>query len=147
MAQLPTYNVSFGGYILDKDRDKLPEYSGVYMIYRCVYNEVTKKGSLIELFYIGKATNIQQEICYHKRRSEFLAHAKQGEQICYAYASVNRVQYDVVENGLIFMQKPSLNNNLVDSYNHHDAEFHFSGRCGLLKNTNYQIVNQKVIPL
>lgn len=147
MEELPQYRVMFNGYILDKEREYLPNYSGVYMIYRCVPEPQTHTVDLKELFYIGKATNIKTEITGHKRREEFLAQAKPGEEICYAYAHVTRVQYDVVENGLIYMQKPRLNNNLVDSYNHQNAEFHFTGRCDLLKYTDYQIVDERIIPL
>lgn len=147
MTQLPVYNVKFQGYKLDRDVDNMPDESGVYMIYRCLYNKNTDTVSLQELIYIGKATSLHQEVCYHKRRSEFLAQAREGESLCYAYAKVSRVQYDVVENALIYMQKPRLNDNLKDNYNHQDAEFHFLDRCRLLDYTNFKIIDGEIIPL
>ena len=107
MAKLPVYDIDFHGYKLDKDVDKLPTYSGIYMIYRCTYNAETDKVTLKELFYIGKATNLHDEVNYHKYRKEFLQQAQPGEEICYAYAEVSKVQYDIIENALIFMNKPS----------------------------------------
>lgn len=147
MNILPSYRKKFEGYTLDSEGENLPTESGVYMIHRCVPDPVTHTVNLVELFYIGKATNLKQEIMNHKRRPEFLAQAKRGEVICYSYAFVNRVQYDIVENGLIFMQKPRLNDNLKWNYNHQDAAFHFSGACDLLSYKDYKIVNDVVIPL
>lgn len=147
MAILPTYRKEFKGYTLDRDGESLPTDSGVYMMYRCVPHPETRTVDLVELFYIGKATDLKQEIMNHKRRAEFLAQAKQGEEICYSYAFVSRVQYDVVENGLVYMQKPRLNDKLKWNYNHQDAEFHFSGACALLKYNDYKIVDKVIIPL
>ena len=147
MAKLPVYNIEFHGYKLDKDVEKLPTYSGIYMIYRCIYNAATDRVTLKELFYIGKATNLHDEVNYHKYRKEFLKQAQPGEEICYAYAEVSKVQYDVVENALIFMQKPRLNEVLRDNYKHQDAEFHFSGECDKLGCKNFQIADEVIIPL
>lgn len=147
MKMLPTYRKEFDGYILDREGNNLPTDSGVYMIYRCVPCPEDHSVNLIELFYIGKATNIQNEIMHHERRDEFLKQAKEGEVICYSYTFVNKTQYDIIENALVFMQKPRLNTNLKYNYNHQDAAFHFSGACDLLKYTDYKIENQVVIPL
>ena len=147
MKILPSYKETFEGYTLDREGSSLPTESGVYMMYRCIPDPATHSVELVELFYIGKATNLKQEIMNHKRRAEFLAQAKEGEVICYSFAFVSRVQYDVVENGLVYMQKPRLNDNLKWKYNHQDAAFHFSGACDLLKYVEYKIVDGVVIPL
>lgn len=147
MAILPAYNISFDGYKMDRNVDKLPTYSGIYMIYRGIYDEENNTVELKELFYIGKATDIHQEVHYHNRRAEFLKQAEIGEEICYAYAQVSRVQYDIIENSLVFMQKPRLNTELVNHYNHQNAEFHFNGTCNLLDYVDYQIINEVIISL
>ena len=118
------YNVTFLGYRRDANAGTLPSSSGVYMIYRCVYNEETKKVDLKELFYIGQAFDLNDEINHHARRKEFLAQAQKGEQICYAYARVDKADLDIIENALIFAQKPRMNTNLVNNYNHDAAECH-----------------------
>lgn len=147
MNLLPSYKKSFKGYYLDRDISSLPHDSGVYMIYRCVYDEKTDEVNLKELFYIGKASDLFQEVRYHKRRNEFLAQAKVGEEICYSYTLVSKQQYDIIENALVFMQKPRLNTNLVDSYDHQDAAFHFSGSCSMLKLIDYKIVDGVIAAL
>jgi len=133
------YNVTFMGYRRDVNAKTLPSSSGIYMVYRCVYNEDKNTVDLIELFYIGQAFDLNHEINYHARREEFLAQAKEGEQICYAYARVDKADLDIVENALIFAQKPRLNTNLRNNYNHEAAQFQIEGKCALLQHTNYSI--------
>lgn len=133
------YNVTFLGYRRDANAGTLPSSSGVYMIYRCVYDEETKTVDLKELFYIGQAFDLNDEINHHARRKEFLAQAQNGEQICYAYARVDKADLDIIENALIFAQKPRMNTNLVNNYNHEASEFQIEGKCALLKYTNYSI--------
>ncbi|MBO7511015.1 MAG: hypothetical protein J6T35_07505, partial [Bacteroidales bacterium] len=111
------YSVTFLGYRLDDDAGSLPSSSGIYMIYRCEYNKLTRKVSLIELIYIGQAYDLNDEINYHKRHYEFLKQASSGEQICYAYARVDKANLDIIENALVYMQKPRLNTNLTNHYN------------------------------
>ena len=133
------YNVTFMGYRRDVNAKTLPSSSGIYMVYRCVYNADRNTVDLKELFYIGQAFDLNHEINYHARRDEFLAQAKDGEQICYAYARVDKADLDIVENALIFAQKPRLNINLKNSYNHEAAQFQIEGKCALLNYTNYSI--------
>lgn len=136
------YDVFFNGYRRDEFCNGLPEYSGIYMIYRCNYNEKSQTVKLIELFYIGQSKNINQEVCHHARRDEFLSQAKKNETICYSYAHVNDKDLDIVENALIFMQKPRLNENLKENYNHEDARFLIEGKNGLLRYTDFSITNK-----
>lgn len=133
------YNITFMGYRRDVNAKTLPSSSGIYMVYRCVYNVDKNTVDLKELFYIGQAFDLNHEINFHARRDEFLAQAKDGEQICYAYARVDKADLDVVENALIFAQKPRLNINLKNSYNHEAAQFQIEGKHALLKHVNYSI--------
>lgn len=137
------YTVTFMGYRRDVNASTLPTSSGIYMVYRCVYDEESKKVDLKELFYIGQAFDLNDEINYHARHKEFLSQAQKGEQICYAYARVDKAELDIIENALVFAQKPRLNNNLKDSYNHEPAIFQIEGKCALLKYTYYSIGEEK----
>lgn len=136
---MKVYNITFKGYRRDVNAGTLPNYSGIYMIYRCKYNENTEKVSLKELFYIGQSKDLNHEINYHKRHEEFLNQAKDGEEICYAYSQVDQASLDIIENALIFMQQPRLNNNLKDNFNHPSAEFHIDGCTALLKEVDFII--------
>lgn len=133
------YNVTFKGYRRNCNAATLPDYSGIYMIYRCRYNQDTDTVTLQELFYIGQSKNINHEVNYHVRHDEFLKEAKDGEEICYAYAKIPEASLDIVENALIFSQKPRLNAKLKDNFNHPASEFHIDGNCALLNYTDFTI--------
>lgn len=136
---MKTYNIIFNGYIRDEKKESLPEYSGVYIVYRCMFNPQERTVTLIEILYIGQAENINHRICNHDKRDEFFNELTEDETICYSYAKVDKKNLDIIENALIFAQKPRLNDKLVDNYNYDSAEFKIEGRCSLLKHTNYTI--------
>lgn len=135
------YNVTFKGYRRDVNKDGLPSYGGIYMVYCCKYNENEQTVTLKRLIYIGKAINLHDRICNHNRYEDFNRQLQQGEQLCYSYASVSPNEVDVVENGLIFMQKPDLNDDLKDSFNYPDSEFSIEGACALLRMRDFTITN------
>lgn len=135
------YNITFKGYRRDVNKGGLPSYGGVYMVYCCTYNEQDSTVSLRELIYIGQAINIHDRICNHDKLKDFKKQLREGEQLCYAYASVAPNELDVVENGLVFMQKPVLNDDLKEHFSHPDSSFSIEGRCALLKMTNFTITN------
>ena len=47
------YNILFNGYRRDVNKAGLPTYSGIYIVYRCTFNEEKQTVSLKELLYIG----------------------------------------------------------------------------------------------
>lgn len=133
------YNILFRGYRRDINKAGLPTYSGIYIVYRCTFNQEKQTVSLKELLYIGQAQNIRDRIFNHNMHDAFIAAAKKGEQICYSYAEVDKQDLDILENALIFAQKPPLNDNLKDTYNHNTAQFYVEGHCALLDNTDFSI--------
>lgn len=133
------YNVLFCGYRRDENRQGLPQYGGIYVVYRCTYNDEKRTVRLLEMLYIGKATNIKQSICNHDKRGIFESQLRRGEEICYSYAEVPSVDVDIVENALIFAQKPKLNEDLVDVYKYIPAEFVLEGQCALFKYKKFTI--------
>lgn len=135
------YNVTFKGYRRDVNKGGLPSYGGVYIVYCCTFNEEEETVKLRKLIYIGKAININDRINNHDKYNDFKKQLKQGEQLCYAYASVSPDERSVVENGLIFMQKPELNDDLTEHFNYADSEFNIDGRCALLKMKSFTITN------
>lgn len=139
MGNKKTYNVTFKGYRLEEDSNNLPEYSGIYLAYRCVFNKETNKVSLSELVYIGKAENLKRRIMEHKQQADISSECAECETICYAYASVSLNELDIVENALIFAQKPRLNKTLKDHFNFNPASFVVEGTCSLLTYTNFTI--------
>lgn len=137
-----TYNVTFKGYRRDVNKGGLPSYGGIYMVYCCVFNKDSDTVTLKKLIYIGKAINIHDRINNHDRYEDFKKQLGKGEQLCYSYSSVSPNDMDVVENALIFMQKPDLNESLTDSFNYTDSQFNIEGACALLKMKEFSITTK-----
>lgn len=136
---MDNYIITFKGYRRQANVSTLPDYSGVYIVYRCVYNIKDETVSLKELLYIGQASNINQRINNHDKKDIFESHLQQGEEIAYSYAQVNIDKLDVVENALIFAEQPPLNDKGKDSFNHPASSFSIEGRCALVEHRNFTI--------
>lgn len=139
-----TYNVLFKGYRREENIDNMPEYGGIYMAYRCVYNIEKSTVSLKEIIYIGKTDNLKKSLLKHKEEKDLKTFLLHNEQICYSYANVPQEQADVVENALVYLQQPRGNNTVEDvrmkgNFKFHDAVFRIEGKCSLLKYTYFKI--------
>lgn len=133
------YNINFKGYRRDCNKATLPHDSGIYMVYRCIYDSLTDKVTLKEIIYIGQAEDLCDRLNNHDKRPLFLKACERGEEICYAYANVSMDDLNIVENALVFAQKPRLNFDLVDSFNYDSAAFLVEGKCALLDYTDFTI--------
>lgn len=133
------YNINFKGYRRDCNKATLPHDSGIYMVYRCIYDSFTDKVTLKEIIYIGQAEDLCDRLNNHDKRPLFLKACERGEEICYAYANVSMDDLNIVENALVFAQKPRLNFDLVDSFNYDSAAFLVEGKCALLDYTDFTI--------
>lgn len=142
---MTVYIIKFNGYIIEGETDAIPKCSGIYLIYTCAYKPATKIITPTELLYIGQSKDLHHEVTYHARREEFLAQAKGEEKICYAYAEVALEDLNVVENALVYSEKPRLNILLKDGFNYSDTELHVKGSCDLLCNYDYVIKNGKKV--
>lgn len=138
---MKSYTLNFNGYWRESKKDGIPEVSGVYLVYRCVYNSQSRTVTLRELIYIGKAINVNRRVAEHSSRLDFHSELQEGEEICYSVAEVSIFDYNLVENALIFAQKPRLNEKGKDSFNYPDSSFNIVGRCALLKLVSFSITN------
>lgn len=133
------YSLNFEGYWREIDKDSVPSQSGVYLVYRCIYNDKSNTVGLKDIIYIGKSENIHDRIANHDRLSDFNAQLKSGEELCYSVAKVPISDLDIVENALIFAQKPILNNDLKETFNHGAVTVKVDGRCACMKYTDFKI--------
>lgn len=139
MSEKRTYNITFKGYKLEENASSMPKYSGIYIAYICKYKVETNKVLLKEIVYIGQAENLNKRITEHKKLGDLQKECIYDETICYAYASVSLNDLDVVENALVFAQKPRLNKQLKNDFKHKRASFIIEGSCSLLNYTNFTI--------
>jgi len=132
-----TIKVDFNGYISDKDKKQLPEYCGIYLVYSFRCNLMTFTYEPEKLIYIGQSDDVQKRLSEHEKHDDFVKECGMLGKLYYAYAKVDKKDLDIVENALVFIQKPVLNDKLVDNYNHETCHFIISGKCDLLNNKDF----------
>lgn len=138
---MKSFTLNFKGYWRESNKDYIPEVSGIYLVYRCVFNPIPRTVSLRELIYIGKSNNVKRRVSEHVTNHDFLETVRPGEEICYSVAEVSVFDLCLVENALIFAQKPRLNSQGKDVYVYQDSSFDVVGRCALLKYTSFSVTN------
>lgn len=138
-----SFNIDFKGYRLDKNINTLTNSSGIYVVYRCIYDSVSDTVDIKELLYIGQAENLRERLMSHEKKPLFFSSCMDGETICYSYATVNKSILNEVENGLIFMQQPKLNERLKDHYNYYvPVLFEITGRCDKFRMKLFNIIEK-----
>lgn len=130
--------LTFDGYWRDCNKNGLPNNSGIYMIYRCQYDMQNNTVSLIDIIYIGQSENIHDRLLDHEKYELFKSKLLIGEDLCYSYAKVDK-DIDLVENALIFVQRPVLNDQNKYVYNYERAHILVEGACACLKYKNFNI--------
>lgn len=136
---MKAYSLNFRGYWREVNKNGVPSKSGVYLVYRCVYYKTNKTVGLKEIIYIGQAENVHNRIANHDRLDDFKAQLQEGEELCYSFAEVSESDLDIVENALIFAQKPILNDRLKDTFNYGAVTVKVDGRCACMKYTDFKI--------
>ena len=136
------FELYFDGYWREENKASVPKFSGIYLIYTCKYNKDAGTVSLSRNIYIGKAKNLNSRIADHNEQ-EFKDFIAQGETLCYACAPVKVSDLDLVENALIFAEKPVANTMLKDCYSYQDAGFSLEGACDMLEYTSFNITTPK----
>lgn len=136
-------NIDFKGYRLDADVRTLSMTPGIYVVYRCLYDSINNIVDIKDLLYIGQTYNLREGLTNHEKKSRWLKECSQKESLCYAYAKVEKEKLDRVENGLIFMQKPRMNEILKDSYIYDTpVGFKITGNSDLFMQKNFKIVQK-----
>lgn len=105
-------SLEFKGYRLSRDVAGLPEKSGVYCAFRCVYQKEKHAVKLKKLIYIGQADDLRVRICQHEntKKPDWNNQRLSGETLCYAYAFLpDAIERNLSEAALIFRHKPPEN--------------------------------------
>ena len=133
---MKTYNLKFDGSLADDQRGFLPEYSGIYLVYRGLRDQ---KGFLCrEILYIGQAENIKARHENHEKHDMFIAELRPKEVIFYSYAPVEKSDLNRVENALVFEMHPKLNDKLTETFPYEKTTIISDGQCALL-NKNFTV--------
>lgn len=132
------YNINFSGYWIEDNISGIPITSGIYLVYRCILAE--EGVTLKEILYIGQADNLYDCLNNHDNIELFRRECRKDEKVCFSVAEVPKDSIDIVENALIFAQKPRFNDNDTDKFQYETpVSLIIEGRCKLLKYTNFTI--------
>lgn len=124
-----TIELEFAGYWLDTNGSKVPDESGVYLVYVCRYNKDKDTVTLRKLIYIGEAEDANDRIANHEKRKDWVDQVPEGLQLCYSFAPANKSDRERAEAALIFYYKPVCNDKGKDSFNYDKTTVKSSGRC------------------
>ena len=65
------YSLNFQGYWREVNKGGVPSKSGIYLVYRCLYNPEQNTVGLKEILYIGQAEDARKRIVNHDKLDEF----------------------------------------------------------------------------
>ena len=140
-AVVKTIRLHFQGSLSFSDKDRLPSFEGVYLVYRGVWSEKDRLFYCHEIMYIGKAENINKRHQCHERERDFISRCRPGEIVFYSYAEVAKQDVDLVEAALIYHTKPALNLNEKNSFLFGSTRVVSDGACALL-DSDFLIENE-----
>lgn len=132
-----TYNLSFSGYWLDRNKESIDSSSGVYCVYACTSNP-NKTVSIRKLIYIGEASNVRERLREHEKYADWKSHLKPGETLCFSFAAVEVYSRERCEAAMINKHKPPENIEYKNTFPFDKTTMILSGRTALL-HTNFTV--------
>lgn len=127
-----TYSIEFEGYWREPNIGGIPDKSGVYCVYTCVFNQSNDTVDLKKLVYLGESENVNTRIKNHEKWNLWRKYLKQGEQICFSYSYIDSANRDRVEAALIYEHKPPVNDEYVNNFPFDRTTINTSGRNAFL---------------
>lgn len=134
------FNQLFKGYKLESAIANFFEKSGVYGVYRCVYNKKENTVSLKQLIYIGKADDLKDRITKHEKWDDWRGYKKSGETLCFCYTYIDKDCNERVEAALINSNQPPENTEYKNAFPFDKTTVICSGYHDFIKESN--IVNR-----
>ena len=114
-----TIPIKFEGYYREVNRESVPNKSGVYLVYRCVYEKDTKPKptvTLKQLIYIGESEAVRDRIGEeHEKRECWEGKLETGEVLCFSFAPANEADRERAEAALVYRKKPFCNDQGKDA--------------------------------
>lgn len=123
-----TFNLDFDGYWREKNKSGIPDKSGLYCVYSCIYNKSEKTVSIRNLLYIGQSEFVMSRLSNHEKLDMWNAELKSGETLCYSYTSVSLADLDRCEAALIYKHKPKINTEYVNNFPFPETTIQLTGR-------------------
>lgn len=127
-----TIELEFQGYWRESNKGGLPEKSGIYNVYSCVFNERKSTVTLKSYIYTGESNNVRARVADHEKLDDWERHLKVNEQLCYSFANVSSVDRVRAEAAVIYEHKPPENTEFRDSFPYETTTMKLEGQIALL---------------
>lgn len=131
------FELNHEGYYRDCNRGNLPAVAGIYIVYRCIPNKTNNTIDIKEILYIGETENMRKrhngtagKPSKHEHYDDFVKEAGGEENICYGWIPLPKYSEEErkwIQDALIHMQQPPVNDASKQHYNHPAAEIRIYG--------------------
>ncbi|OQS45854.1 hypothetical protein B0T49_20840 [Chromobacterium violaceum] len=127
-----SFGIDFSGYWRELDKGSVPSKSGIYCVYRGVYNKDKNTVSLQQLIYIGESVDVRDRLANHEKLGEWSKYLKKGEELCYSFGAIPAAHRVRCEAALIFRHKPPVNTEYVKAFPHDKTSISLTGKSKFL---------------
>lgn len=131
------FEINHEGYCKDCFRCKLPAVAGIYIVYKCIPNKANNTIDIKDILYIGETENIRKRHNgtagkpeKHEHYDDFVDAAGGEENVCYGWIPLSNNTEEErkwIQDALIHMQQPPINDASKLHYNHLAAEIRIYG--------------------
>jgi hypothetical protein len=104
-----TIIIPIKGYWRDQHKRELAGSPGIFFVYEAHFDESQQTVDLLNLIYIGAAVNIRRRILEHEGYNYWKRYISPGNELCFAYASVDSKLRERVKAAYILSHKPAAN--------------------------------------
>jgi hypothetical protein len=129
-SEMPSkhYDIKFDGFWREPNIGGIPANSGVYCVYVCIFDAISKTVALQKLVYIGSASNVKEAVAHHDQWPKWRSYLTGDEQICISLAPVGEADRERVAAALIYEKKPPANDQFKDNFPFPAVSITTSGR-------------------
>lgn len=131
-AAAQSFTIEFDGYWREPNKGSVPEKSGIYCVFSCVYNVAEKTVTLKKLIYIGEADDARAAIANHGNLTDWNKQLMQDEILCYNFGFVHPTNRVRCEAAMIFKHKPPLNSAYKSAFPFDQTTITLAGKTNLL---------------
>jgi hypothetical protein len=102
-------SIKFSGYWSEYNRGLMPRRAGVFCVYRAHFNDLSKSTTMLELLYIGGATDVNECLVAHRLAEQWRACLGPDDSLSFSFGSVALTDLAACETALVMQHRPRCN--------------------------------------
>jgi hypothetical protein len=127
-----TYNVNIEGYWRHKNKEGIPNHSGLYFVYETFYNQKSDSITLLKLLFVGQAENVHGHIKKGGEENFWKEYVNVGNELAFSSGFAETSNLDRLEAAYIYRHKPPCNKKLKDTFPFDQTTVFSTGKTALL---------------